>query len=142
MVAETDMTGLWSVPRRQRYMPLFAGILTDSVSGALLVLLLYAQHSGWIAIGLLWERVTRAMIFAYFIRIMWQTFFFVRTDLYYVIANCFNCKNLLNDTQDFLRNQAGRVVTIFRSVDQSSIPAYERRIIHIYSIAWLAGRAV
>jgi hypothetical protein len=64
----------------------------------------------------------------------------VRTDFYYVIASIFNCRNLLKDTQGFLRNQLARVFPFVRPVDQSAVPESERRVIRFYSILWVAGR--
>lgn len=140
LVAETDLTGLWTVPKRQRYLPLFAGMLTDAVSGALLVLLLFAGEHGWVGLGLFWKRVVRALVFTYFMRIIWQFFVFVRTDLYYVIANWLNCKNLLKDTEGFVQNQVARIITILRRVDQSAIPLSELRVIRAYAVIWVFGR--
>src|SRR2546423_2520641 len=42
LVAETDLTGLWSVSGRQRYLPLLAGVLIDAVSASTLVALVFA----------------------------------------------------------------------------------------------------
>ncbi len=140
LVAETDLTGLWSVPKRQRYLPMLAGVLIDAVSGSLLVLLLFAASRQWLTLPPLALRLARAMAFSYMMRILWQFFLFVRTDFYYVIASLFNCRNLLKDTQGFLRNQLARMLPFIRSVDQSAIPASERRVIRAYSVVWLAGR--
>ncbi|MEH2292440.1 hypothetical protein [Nostoc sp.] len=47
LVAETDMTGIWGVPRNQRYLPFLAGTLLDMVSAAILILVFLAQkHAG------------------------------------------------------------------------------------------------
>jgi putative peptide zinc metalloprotease protein len=140
LVAETDLTGLWAVPKRQRYMPMLAGVLIDAVSAALLVLLLFAHLEEWLVLPSLWLRLVRAMAFTYLMRIVWQFFLFVRTDLYYVIATLFNCRNLLSDTQVFLRNQIARVIPSIRPMDQSGIPASERRAIRGYAVLWVAGR--
>jgi hypothetical protein len=140
LVAETDLTGLWAVSKRQRYLPLLAGMLIDAFSAALLVLLLFAHRQAWLALPGLGVRLVRAMAFTYLMRILWESFFFLRTDLYYVIATLFNCKNLLSDTQAFLRNQLAQFIHWIRPVDQSSIPASERRVIRAYAALWVAGR--
>jgi putative peptide zinc metalloprotease protein len=140
LVAETDLTGLWAVPKRQRYLPLLAGVLIDAVSAALLILLLFADCQEWLVLPSLGVRLMRAMAFTYLMRILWEFFFFVRTDLYYVIATLFNCKNLLGDTQVFLRNQLARIIPRIRPVNQSAIPASERRMIRAYAGLWMAGR--
>jgi putative peptide zinc metalloprotease protein len=142
LVAETDLTGLWSVPKQKRYLPLIAGTLVDAFSGALLVLLLFAQEERWFLLPMLATRLLRAMLFTYSARVVWQCFLFIRTDFYYVIANFFNCKNLLGDTEGFLRNQLARVIRRIRPVDQSAIPEAERKVIRVYAGFWIAGRIV
>lgn len=140
LVAETDLTGLWAVPKRQRYLPMVAGALIDLLSASLLLLLLFARNKQWLMLPDLGVRVARGMMFFYLMRIVWQFFLFVRTDFYYVIASLFNCRNLLKDTEGYLRNQLAGIFKFIRPVDQSSIPLSERRIIRAYSILWIAGR--
>jgi len=139
-VAETDLTGLWSVPRQSRYLPLIAGTLVDAASGALLILLLFAQEEKWLLLPTLATRLVRAMAFTYLARVVWQCFLFIRTDFYYVIANFFNCRNLLGDTEVFLRNQLAQFVPAIRAVDQSAVPESEWRVIRVYAWVWVAGR--
>lgn len=140
LVVETDLTGLWAVPKRQRYLPLLAGVLIDAISGSLLLLLLFANKQQWVALSGFAVRLMRAMTFTYVMRILWQFFLFIRTDFYFVIASLLNCRSLLKDTEGFLRNQLARILPFVRPVDQSAIPASERRIIRAYSLLWLAGR--
>lgn len=140
LVAETDLTGLWALPKRSRYLPMLAGMILDGVSGALFIMLLAAYRHGWIDLPFFGIRLARGMIFSYVLRIMWQMFLFVRTDLYFVIANFFDCRNLLKDTQNFLRNILARLFQNFKPVDQSSIPKKERVVIAAYSVLWVLGR--
>jgi putative peptide zinc metalloprotease protein len=140
LVAETDLTNLWSRPKRERYLPFLAGAIVDLVSGSLVVLLLAANQEGWIALSAVAERLARAIVFVYFLRLVWQCFFFVRTDFYYVLSTWFGCVNLLGDTETFLRNQVARFTRLMKPRDQSMIPASEWRVIHMYSVIWALGR--
>jgi putative peptide zinc metalloprotease protein len=140
LVAETDLTGLWTLPKKDRYMPMLAGIVVDAVSGSFLVFLLYAVDQRWLLLPMFMARLVRAMIFTYLLRIVWQCFFFIRTDLYFIIATICNCRNLLKDTEVFLRNKLGRLLSFIRRVDQSAIPSAEFRIIRMYAFFWIAGR--
>jgi putative peptide zinc metalloprotease protein len=72
--------------------------------------------------------------------LLWQCYLFVRTDFYYIIANAYGCKNLLQDTEVFLRNQLSRVIRSIHYVDQSHISVRERRVIRRYAVLWLVGR--
>jgi putative peptide zinc metalloprotease protein len=140
LVAETDMTGLWSVPKRQRYLPMLAGPVIDVVSASLITLVLFGHHQGWIALHPVAVELGSAMVVVYLLRLLWQCFFFVRTDFYYVIAAFFGCKNLMKDTQVHIRNLSRRFFGNRPAVDQSSIPEGERRVIRSYAWVWLLGR--
>jgi len=141
LVAETDLTGLWSVPKKQRYLPLMAGMILDAAIASLLVLSLFAERQHFFYISPLALRLFRAMAFTNLMRILWEFFLFVRTDLYFVVVTYLNCKNLLVDTRAFLRNQVARVTPRISAVDQSGIPPTERRAIRTYAALYLAGRA-
>lgn len=140
LVVETDLTGLWAVPKRQRYLPLLAGVLIDAVCGSIFLLLLFAHQQQWLALSTFAVRLFRAMTFTYVMRILWQFFLFIRTDFYFVIASILNCRNLLKDTEVFLRNQLARILSFIKPVDQSAIPNSELRVIRLYSVLWVAGR--
>jgi putative peptide zinc metalloprotease protein len=142
VVAETDLTGLWAVPKRQRYLPLFAGAIIDAASGALLFLIVFAQSRHWLALPALVLQVIRALSFTYVMRIIWQCLLFIRTDFYYVIASLFNCRSLLSDTEDFLRNLVARAIPWVRKVDQTGIPSSEQKVIRVYAVVWILGRIV
>jgi hypothetical protein len=142
VVAETDMTGMWMAPKRRRYLAFLAGPIIDLASAAVVVGVLWAERRGWIGLSPTLEHFTRAVLFSYFVRLLWQCFVFVRTDFYYVIATALDCKNLLADTEDLLRNRLARLRRRAPLVDQSAIPAKEMRTIGAYSVVWLGGRAI
>lgn len=140
LVGETDLTGLWSIPRSKRYLPLLAGSIIDAVSGAFLIIVLFSYDRGWILLPNLCLSLVRGMAFIYAMRLVWQCFFFVRTDFYYVITSAFNCKNLMGDTEAFLRNAVARYIPRVGSIDQTALPVSERRVVRIFAVAWVAGR--
>jgi putative peptide zinc metalloprotease protein len=142
LVAETDMSGIWMAPTAWRYLSFVAGAIVDAVSAALLVGVLWAQRRGWIALPAGLEQLTGAVLFSYLMRLLWQCFFFVRTDLYYVLATALGCKRLLADTEDLLRNRWARWRGSSPPVDQSGIPPAEMRAIRWYAVVWLGGRAL
>jgi hypothetical protein len=141
LVAETDLTGLWGIPKRDRYVPLLAGPFMDAVSMAVLLFVLFATEHAWIPIPGDAVRFIKALTFLYLMRLLWQCFFFVRTDFYYVLASIFNCRNLLRDTEAYLRNQVARL-GLARPIDQRQIPPAEMRIVRAYAPIWLAGRVL
>ena len=142
LVWETDMTGIWSLPRRQRYLPILAGPLLDLLTASALVLAGFAQASGWIPLSPRVLQLGRALLLIYLLRLAWQCYFFLRTDFYYALSNLFGCKSLMKDTKVFLRNAVAHVLRIGKVTDQSHIPAVERRMIPVYSVIWIVGRGL
>ena len=79
------------MPRRKRYLPMLAGMLTDVLAIAGLTLAAAALHpaaaggtgagTGAAAFG---YRFLLSMAFAVVLRFAWQFLFFLRTDLYYL----------------------------------------------------------
>jgi len=142
LVAETDMSGIWMAPKRHRYFAFLAGPLVDAALAGLFLVVLWAQRRGWIALSAPLAQFAAAALWVFVIRLLWQCFVFVRTDFYYVLATALDCKNLLADTEDLLRNKLARLRGPTAVVDQSAIPQRERRAIRAYAVVWLAGRAV
>jgi hypothetical protein len=142
LVWETDMTGIWALPRGQRYLPILAGPLFDLVTAAALILVGFAQAGGWIALDPRVVQLGRALLFVYLMRLAWQCYFFLRTDFYYALSNLLGCKSLMNDTKAYLRNLLALLLRSGKKTDQSHIPAVERRMIPVYSAFWLVGRGL
>jgi putative peptide zinc metalloprotease protein len=140
LVAETEMSGVWLVPKRSRYLAFLAGVIVDAVSAAVLIVLLWTFRRGWIGLSPTVVQLSRAVLFTYLLRLLWQCFVFVRTDFYYVLATALDCKRLLADTEDLLRNRLARLRGVAQKVDQSAIPSAEMRAIRAYSGVWLGGR--
>lgn len=140
LVAQTDMTGIWLLPRRQRYLPVLAGSLLDAVCAALLMVLLFLQHQGWIIMAAIPLLLCRVALFTYLFRLLWQCYLFVQTDFYYLLAIVFNCKNLMGDTETLLLNLCSRFLPFIQRADQSDIPLHEMRFIRVYAYIWIIGR--
>ncbi|HEX8093450.1 hypothetical protein [Jatrophihabitans sp.] len=142
LVAQTSMNGMWLVPKRKRYLAFVFGTVIDSVTAAVLIGLRWADGNGWIHLLPSVAALTAGVLVTYYTRIVWQLFFFLRTDGYYVISTLFDCRSLLSDTEDYLWNLSAKVRRSRRLVDQSAIPARELRVIRRYSIVWILGRIV
>jgi hypothetical protein len=141
-VAETDMTGMWSVPRQKRYLAYLAGPLVDAVSASLVILAHFADGQGWLEIPPGLKAFSSALLLTYFMSLLWQCYFFIQTDFYYVIAHLFNCKSLMDDTRTYITNQVAHWRRRGEIRDQSHIPESEMRVVRVYAWIWLAGRVI
>ncbi|HEX8112765.1 MAG TPA: hypothetical protein VF516_33770, partial [Kofleriaceae bacterium] len=141
VVAETDVSQLWTLPRARRYMPLLAGPLFDLTAAAVFVCIGFAGSRGWLPLPPLAAQVCRALTLMHLLNLVWQCNFFLRTDFYFVLANVFACKNLMGDTEAFLRTLAARWLRWGQAKDISYIPARELRVVRGYAAIWILGRA-
>lgn len=94
MVLQTDLSGLWGIPRRRRFPPLLAGIAWDTVRLSALIALRGTALAGWWNPGALGGRLIAALIVTHVLAISWQFFVFLRTDIYAVLAVGLGCLNL------------------------------------------------
>ncbi|WP_051385737.1 hypothetical protein [Actinokineospora inagensis] len=142
VVVETSLDGLAVVPRRRRYLPILAGTVVDVVSAAVLVLLadlLRDPQTG--ALGLL-ARLSLASAFLILLRIVWQVFLFLRTDLYYLIVTALRCVDLhevaFAKLMTTLRRLLGRPAS---DVDESEWDPRDRAAARWYVWVLAAGYA-
>jgi hypothetical protein len=143
LVAETDISGIWLVPRRKRYLPLLAGSLVDLTSAAVVVLVLFADARKWLSLSPLMRHLGGALLLMYFFRLLWQCYLFVRTDFYYVLANLFGCKNLMQDAQAWIRHRLRGLLGLRDAPDPlEDLPGRERRFVRAYTVIWAVGRLV
>jgi putative peptide zinc metalloprotease protein len=100
-VFETDLSQLWTVPRRRRYGPQLAGLAVD---GVLLLGVLGVASLGDVA-----GRIGAGLVFLMTAQIVWQSLVFLRTDLYGVLLTATGCRNLWEVKSLLLRRAFGRL---------------------------------
>jgi len=118
LVFETDLSQIWSLPRRRRYGPLLAGLAVDGVSLALLlgVRMLAGGGPGGnpgggpggdgidvVADG------AAALAFGVAASMVWQCMVFLRTDLYGVLVTATGCRDLWRVKSLLLRRALHRL---------------------------------
>lgn len=104
LVLVTTMDGLAGVPRRRRYLPMLAGMLTDVGALAALTLLAAATRDadgGFPLIG----AVALALAYATLMRLAWQGYFFIQTDVYYLVVTVMGCVDLQTTAKQMLANR-------------------------------------
>ncbi|MGY2063407.1 hypothetical protein ACW9HQ_51655, partial [Nocardia gipuzkoensis] len=133
VVLETRMDGLVVKPRRQRYLPMLAGMLADALAISILTLLaaLGLRADGTVAPA---AAVCLALAFATSLRLAWQFFFHLRTDLYYVAIVVLGCQDLHAAARMILANRLRRLIGR-RVADESSLHPRDRAVGRWYS--WL-----
>ncbi|GAA0319404.1 hypothetical protein GCM10008967_07400 [Bacillus carboniphilus] len=100
LVAETDMTGLWGVEKKKRYVPFMAGMMWD---GLVIAVCLGVQ---WFGVGgPVVEAYAAMVVFICMMNVLWQFVVFFRTDLYFVLSNWKNTSALHQHSMLYLRRR-------------------------------------
>jgi hypothetical protein len=111
LVFETDLSQLWSVPRRQRYGPVLAGLAADSAVLSFLLGAQLAAHEGLWSPPSLMLRLLGAWAFIQVATMLWQCMVFLRTDLYALLVVATGCRNLWQVKTLLLRQAFGRLTS-------------------------------
>lgn len=139
LVFETTLDGLVVVPRRRRYLPMLAGLLADVLIIAALTLVAAGlRTAGGVpaAVG----GFLLALAFATVLRIAWQFYFFLRTDIYYLVVTVLGCVDLHATARAMLANRFRRLLgRTDRLVDESAWHPRDRAVARWYSWLMLAG---
>ncbi|WP_049563814.1 hypothetical protein [Nonomuraea sp. SBT364] len=140
LVFETDLTQVWTVPRRQRYGPLLGGMAVDVV---LLSLLLGARlliHEGLWSPPAPVDATLAVWVFVKLAGLLWQCMIFLRTDVYAVLVNALGCRDLWRVKTLLLRRAFGRLTREEAAELAGAAPA-DLRAGRWFRWVWLAGFA-
>jgi hypothetical protein len=141
IVLVTSMDALAGVERRKRYLPMLAGILADLAACSVLALI------AWLTMGpggqlRLAGRIALALSLTTVLRITWQFYLYLQTDLYYVLATALRCTDLHAVARQMLRNRFLRLLRPGHA--PASEPAWhprDRAVARWYSWLILGGYA-
>lgn len=135
VVAETDMTQLWMRPRKDRYLPFLAGMISDVAVVSVLVIVLWLSDRG-LSFNTGVYKVMKLVILMQCLGLLWQFQVFMRTDIYYVIATVLDCKNLFKDAQAYIKNV---VFSRLGKSISSDVSEREMKAIKIYAVFLVLG---
>jgi hypothetical protein len=134
LVFETHLNGLWNVPRQRRYLPFLAGMLGDVLWFSLMTILASLTFPSSFGAFL------RAMALLTTLRLIWQFYFYLQTDLYYVFTNALRCVNLQQTTRQFILNYFYRLIgRQSRIVDEEQWNPRDRQVARWYVPFFLGG---
>lgn len=138
IVFETALDGLVVVPRRRRYLPILAGMLADVLVLCVLTLIAYGLRD----VSPFTSRLLLALAFATMLRVTWQCYVFLRTDIYYLIVTVIGCVDLHGAAHGLLRNRIHRVLGRHdRIVPESTWHPRDLAVARWYSWLMVAGYA-
>ena len=136
VVFETTLDGLVGVPRRQRFLPMLAGMAADVVAMAALTIAAALTRDDHPLIG----GICLALAFSTLPRIIWQFYLFLQTDIYYLVATLLGCIDLHATSRQWLANRANRLIGRHdRLLDESAWHPRDRRAARWYGPLMVVG---
>lgn len=137
IVFETALDGLVTVPRRRRVLPIVAGMVADVLVMAVLVLTAAVTRmpDGTLSIV---GRLCTALAYGTLLRLIWQLYFYLRTDLYILATTALGCVDLHTVAKGVLGNAVRRLLGRPLS-DESSWHPTDRAVARWYAWLMLAG---
>ncbi|WP_027087448.1 hypothetical protein [Cohnella panacarvi] len=140
IVFESSMPGIWGIPKKRRYMPFLAGMLADVIFYSACILV-----AGWLirsggSAG--WASYLCALAYLTILHFVWQFYFFLQTDIYYVILNLSGSRNLQQAARATLRNYWYTVRNAReKKIDMSQFTDRDRKVagwyVFLYAGGWL-----
>jgi hypothetical protein len=139
LVFETSLDGLVTVPRNRRYLPILAGMLADGLIVAALTIVAAATRDAGGALSAV-GKVCLAFAFVTVLRVVWQFYLFLRTDLYYLVTTVLGCNDLQTAASQLLRNRLNRLLRRPHAMfDDTDWHPRDRVVARWYSWVLLAG---
>ncbi len=139
LAAQTDVSGIWAAPRRQRLAVYLSGLAVNVAVAATAVLVRAASTPGTVA-----DRVGAATVAVSMLIVAPQLLVFMRTDVYFVLQDLAGCRNLYADGSAYVRWWARRLRHPLRPapVDPgTALPVRERRAVRAYAVLLAVGTA-
>jgi putative peptide zinc metalloprotease protein len=139
LVAQTDVSAAWALPRRARYRIYLAGMAWDLW---LLALALLVQAHLPLSPPIRTALQALALMLA--LVLLGQLNVYIRSDLYFVLLDLLRCRGLHHDALRYLRWRGARLLTAGRgraTVDTplAELPTHEGRKVRVYALVVAVG---
>lgn len=144
LVVQTDATSLWVLSKKDRMKVYAAGMATDAFVIGVGTMLLALGHGGYVDAfaNPVFVGLTKLVILGSVMTTLFQFFFHVRTDMYYIIAHGLDCRNLYGDARLWLRKRLAFAVASWRRLPEPDVPARELKWVKMYGLLHFVGLGV
>jgi len=99
LVVQTEVSNAWVLHKNKRYRVYLAGLFSD------LFLFCLGESSLYFIDRNAISYFIKMLLLIKVAQIIWQFLFFMKTDIYYTLANFWGEKNLLADSLDYIKNR-------------------------------------
>ncbi len=123
-VLQTQMTGLYGIPRSRRWIPILAGMAVDSLILIVVTILLWKGPASWHSV-LAWIAIRQILA------LLWEQMVFLKTDMYYLLTMMTGLYNLDPYARQWFKQK------LFRNHPAHILPPYTA----FYSMVYVLGSA-
>lgn len=137
VVIEADLSGIFALPKRRRYLPLAAGMFVDllTIATTTLAITWLARNDG----STFLIAVLQALVLQTLVTITWQFNIFLRTDVYYLLSTWTSYPTLDADARAYLASRL-HAISLGRLGRPATVNIERLRALQAFSTIWVAGR--
>jgi putative peptide zinc metalloprotease protein len=140
VVLQCTVPDIWRVPRAQRVVVYVAGMLVDVWILLVGLVTLVWAGSELPAAVVAWIKLVLVLQWT---AIAWQLNFYLEVDGYYILAELFGAKRLLQDTRAYLRHLVAKVAPrLGPGSSLAHLAPRQRRVVRAYVPFYLVGVAI
>jgi len=133
LVAQTDVSGMWAASRRERMRTYLAGMATDLILASALVVGRASVLTGWA------NQVAAAAVVLVLVGIAGQFQLFMRTDVYFVVAELCYARNLFGDAIVLVLQTLNRWIGKGPGDALGGLSEREHRVVRRYAWVMVVG---
>ncbi|MDJ0277739.1 hypothetical protein QLH51_13115 [Sphingomonas sp. 2R-10] len=141
VVFEADLSGIFSLPREQRYLPLAAGMIVDLLVASAVTILITTLHlmgAPHFPIALL-----QALVLQIAVTVAWQFNLFLRTDVYFLLSNWSGHPNLDGAAREYIAATIHSLTASrFGYPQDTATPPRFLRMVRSFVSLWIVGRVL
>ncbi|GAB2806993.1 hypothetical protein GCM10027176_10020 [Actinoallomurus bryophytorum] len=141
LVAQTDVSGIWTAPRRHRFTVYGAGMAIDLTIASLAILAIKTLQ----VMGIDAPSALPIIVLMISSMLPLQFLVFMRTDVYFLLQDLARCRNLYADGSAYVRDVAARLTR--RRGESGSpailrLPRHEQVAVRCYAVLLVLGTSV
>lgn len=137
LVSQSHIENIWQLSRFQRLIVYLAGMMTNVVIFFLALILSLWQGPRLPMLASDWLGM---IMFLVWFTIGWEFLLYMKTDAYYIIADLFQARNLMDDAKAYLGYLLAKLFPgRFLVRDLSNIPPRERFFVKLYALMYVLG---
>lgn len=137
LVSQSHIEDIWQLSRFQRMIVYLAGMMTNVVVFFFALILALWQGPRLPMLASSWLGM---IMFLVWFTIGWEFLLYMKTDAYYILADLFQARNLMDDAKAYLGYLLAKLFPGWFLVrDLSDIPPRERFFVKLYAFLYILG---